>query len=250
MPIADTLIDGGLAQAVAGLGAYGLWNDTWYGDLSFYRSSIAAVSQPLPQTGTINGLAPYWRLAWQRQFGPSYLEVGTFGMVARFNGGRLGTGAPALADRYTDVAVDSQYERPVGADLLSVHAVVIHEQRNLASSFAAGSAAYSKGSLLTERVNGIWHFRGRYAAGVGYFTTHGSADPVLYAPGSFSGSASGAPDSRGWITQLTYLPWENTQFALQYTAYNQFNGGTSNYDSTGRSASGNNTTYLLAWLVW
>jgi hypothetical protein len=33
-------------------------------------------------------------------------------------------------------------------------------------------------------------------------------------------------------------------------AYQKFNGGTSNYDGSGRSASDNNTVYLLAWLMF
>ena len=39
------------------------------------------------------------------------------------------------------------------------------------------------------------------------------------------------------------------KFALQYTIYSKFNGGTSNYDGFGRSASDNNTLYLEAWIA-
>ena len=247
---ATTIIDGSLAQNVAGLGAYSLWNNEWYGDVTMYRSSTAGVSQPLPQIGAIDGAAPYWRLAWQHPFGGSYLEIGTFGIHAAFNGGVAGTGRLGMDDRYTDVAIDSQYERPVGANLLSVHAVVIHERQDLASSYAAGLVQSTSGSLTTARLNGTWHFDKRYATSLGYFATHGTSDAVLYAPVSLTGSASYSPDTRGWIAQASYLPWENTQFALQYTAYTEFNGGSGNYDGAGRSAADNNTLYLLAWLVW
>ncbi len=63
-----------------------------------------------------------------------------------------------------------------------------------------------------------------------------------------SASANGNPDTRGWIVEANYLPWLNTKITLQYTAYTQFNGGSSNYDGFGRNASANGTTYLLAWL--
>ena len=49
---------------------------------------------------------------------------------------------------------------------------------------------------------------------------------------------------------MAYFPWQNTEFTLQYTAYNKFNGGGSNYDGDGRSASDNDTLYVNAWLMW
>jgi hypothetical protein len=61
-------------------------------------------------------------------------------------------------------------------------------------------------------------------------------------------SANGAPDTKGWIAELNYLPWLNTKLSLQYTRYTEFNGGTANYDGFGRNASDNNAVYALAWL--
>jgi hypothetical protein len=37
---------------------------------------------------------------------------------------------------------------------------------------------------------------------------------------------------------------------MQYTAYNKFNGGGSNYDGLGRNASDNNALYLLLWFAY
>ena len=82
---------------------------------------------------------------------------------------------------------------------------------------------------------------------MGYFSTTGTTDPLLYPADSVYGSANGSPDSKGWTGELDYVPWENVKIALQYTAYNEFNGGSTNYDGSGRNASDNNTTYLLAW---
>ena len=67
--------------------------------------------------------------------------------------------------------------------------------------------------------------------------------------GSVNGSADGSPDSRGYILQATYLPWQNTQFTLQYVGYNKFNGSNNNYNGGGRDASDNNTIYLAGWFV-
>jgi hypothetical protein len=45
-------------------------------------------------------------------------------------------------------------------------------------------------------------------------------------------------------------PWENTRIGLQYTGYSKFNGGSSNYDGSGRKASGNNTLFAFVWLAF
>ncbi|MHB1952027.1 MAG: hypothetical protein ACYCQK_11230, partial [Acidiferrobacteraceae bacterium] len=84
----SALIDS-VGANVAGLGAYTLLNNAWYADVTFYRTAIQGnLTEPVGAGGgalagtldSINGLAPYWRLAWQHQFNDSYLEIGTFGM--------------------------------------------------------------------------------------------------------------------------------------------------------------------------
>jgi hypothetical protein len=85
--------------------------------------------------------------------------------------------------------------------------------------------------------------------GLGYFSTGGTADPLLYPANAVFGSATGSPETRGWTAELDYLPWQNVKFGLQYTAYSRCNGGRSNYDGFGRNASDNDTVYLFAWLV-
>ena len=40
-------------------------------------------------------------------------------------------------------------------------------------------------------------------------------------------------------------PWVNLRVGVQYTGYLRFNGGTSNYDGFGRSASQNNSLFLF-----
>lgn len=249
-PAAGPILDGALAQNVAGLGGYAMLNQQWYGTLTLYRSSTGGGAQPQPKPGTIQGVAPYWRLAWQRQMGAHYLEVGTFGMLAKFAQGLAGTGTTGLDDKYADYGVDAQYEHPLGDDLLSVHANYVRERQTLDASAAAGVSANSANTLNRLRLDGVYHVGRHYTGSLGAFRVTGSADTGLYAPGAISGSANGKPDSNGWIGQLTYLPWQNTQFILQYTAYSKFNGGSNNYDGSGRNASDNNTVYLLGWFVW
>jgi len=45
-------------------------------------------------------------------------------------------------------------------------------------------------------------------------------------------------------------PWVNLRVGLQYTGYLRFNGGRSNYDGFGRSASQNNSLFLFSWMAF
>src|SRR5579872_6133328 len=66
---ASPLINGGLAQDVAGAGAFAMWDNHLYLDAAIYRSEHVGTSQPNPGSGAganIRGVAPYWRVAWQQ----------------------------------------------------------------------------------------------------------------------------------------------------------------------------------------
>jgi hypothetical protein len=91
---------------------------------------------------------------------------------------------------------------------------------------------------------------------VQYFVTEGDKDALRY-----SDSANGSPDSRGWVFEADYLPFNknggpkiwpasNIKLSLQYVMYNQFDGATNNYDGTGRDASDNNTLFLESWIAF
>lgn len=252
-PTAATLIDGGLAQDVAGAGGYAMWNDHLYVAGTLYRSEHLGGTQPNSGDGfdfNIRGVAPYWRLAWQQNLSKhDYLEVGTYGIHAKSTPGAI-TG---LSDSYTDLALDFQWEHTIPQwknDLLTVRGTYIHENSFLQSTFGAGGAASARHQLDTSRINATYHFGNRYSGTVGWFDTTGTADPLLFAPGAVSGSLNGDPHSTGYILNASWWPVQNVDVALQYTGYTRFNGGDANYDGTGRSASGNNALYVLLWFVF
>jgi hypothetical protein len=130
-PLADPIIQGALGQDVAGVGVFSMWNNHLYTDVTVYRSEHAGSSPPVTGTGqayNISGVAPYWRAAWQQNWGSNYIEVGTFGIfMDSFPGAISGP-----EDRYVDPSFDFQYERPFGANLLDVHGAYTHEKSNLA----------------------------------------------------------------------------------------------------------------------
>ncbi len=248
-PAVRTIIDTTLGGDVVGLGAYGMWNDHLYGDVTLYRTQHIGVPQPATGTGfafNTDKVAPYWRFAYQMSEGKNYLEFGTYGIhMASFPGAISG-----LTDDYTDTAIDAQYERTIGKDLLSVYSTFIYEGQYLNAIFTAGSAAQARHHLETFRVNGTYHFGSRYAATLGTFVTDGTHDALLLAPAAITGSANGSPRTSGYITNFGYWPVQNVEIGAQYNGYVKFNGGGRNYDGFGRNASDNNYAYLFFWIAF
>ena len=71
-PTAGAVIDGALGQQVLGLGAYGLWHQLVYTEVTAYRSAQQGVSPALgPDASSVaHNVIPYWRLALQHQIRP------------------------------------------------------------------------------------------------------------------------------------------------------------------------------------
>ena len=249
-PAAATILDGQLGQRVAGLGAYGFWDNHLYGEFSVYRSAVQG-GNPLPDTAstnTIHGVAPYWRAFWHQQLGTKDLMVGTLGMSTTM----YPTGVTGARNTFTDVGFDAQFDVPIGEGKggFTAHALYLHEKQKLDADFASDAAANPSNTLNTFRINASWYTPARLGFTAGYFATSGTTDPLRYPTGAVGGSATGSPNSNGLVFELSALPWLNTRFELQYVLYNKFNGGGTNYDGFGRNAKDNNTLYLLSWVVF
>ncbi len=245
-PAASPIVDGGLAQDVAGFGGFAMWDNHLYLDAAVYRSEHVGGPQPNPGDGSTNnirGIAPYWRLAFQELTGKTQYEVGTYGMHVR----RTAFSGAGPEDEYTDVAFDTQIDRTLfRTDVLSFRGTFIHENSDLLAS------GFGSNHLNTLMANAEYHIGNKYTGTLGYFNTGGTVNPALYAPGSVSGSANGDPRGAGYILNFSYWPWQNLQLAAQYTGYTRFNGGTTNYDvpAPGRNANSNNTVYLDAKIIF
>ncbi len=248
-PAASAIIQGGLAQDVAGAGGYTMWDNHLYLAGAIYRSDHIGTSQP--NTGTsssinIQNVAPYWRVAWQQATPKDVLEIGAYGIHLNSTPGAI-TGTE---DTYTDFGPDIEYDRTMGRDVISFRGTYLRENTMLNATYAAEGADLINHHLNTGNANVEYHYGNRLSAGMGWFLTSGTADGTLYAPGSVTGSANGSPRSTGYIGNFSWWPMQNIDLAVQYTGYARFNGGNTNYDGSGRNASDNNTTYLLARFVF
>ncbi len=249
---AAALINGTLAQDVAGAGGYTMWNEHFYLAGTLYRSEHIGGAQPNSGEGfgfNIRGVAPYWRVAWQTSTKNNYLEVGSYGMHMKSTPSNI-TG---LMDSYTDWAADFQYDRTLPQfknDVLSIRGTYIRENSSLLATFAAVGAAQTAHHLNTAQANVEYHFGTKLSATAGVFDVTGTRDPLLFPQAAVSGSANGAPQSSGYNLNLSWWPEQNVDLAVQYTGYLRFNGARVNYDGSGRDAAGNNTVFLLARFVF
>jgi hypothetical protein len=254
-PNAAAFINGPLAQDVAGLGGFFMWDNHLYMDLSLYRSEHVGGPQPNPGLGAntnIRGVAPYWRLAYQELTGKTQYEIGTYGMHMRSTPNEIvdpTTLGTIPTDSYTDYAFDTQIDRTLfRTDILSFRATYIRENNDLLSSlFQGGLVSQGSHHLNTVMANAEYHIGNKYTGTVGWFNTTGTSDTTLY-PGSVAvtGNFNGDPRGAGYIFNVSYWPWQNLQLAAQYIDYTRFNGAATNYDGLGRNANSNNTVYLDA----
>lgn len=245
-PEGNTLIEGAFMANVVGTGAYALINDMLYLEAAAYGSIRPRAQNffgvdPLMSPGLINGVAPYWRVALEPNWGRHSLMVGTFGMYARVNpwaSMEAGMGNPFAilqqTDDYTDIGVDSQYQYQGSSYWLTLRGAYIKETQRRNASFTNGNAANPTNSLNSLRLLGsvAYGHDNRVALTGEYFNIWGSPDPILYA--DFASGVS--PNSNGWKADIAYIPfntkfapgwpWGNVRVGLQYTWYNKFQGTT------------------------
>jgi hypothetical protein len=187
-------------------------------------------------------------------WGHSTWEFGTFGMSMSVDPQRITT---AGSDRAVDIGVDTEYQYLADRNSLSLMGSYIFEDSTLNASRTLGFSSNTRDNLHTLNVKGTYTFDQTYSTNLGYFQTGGSRDHALYGGG---GAADGSPNSAGLTGEIDYYPFNRggprfwrelgLKFGLQYVYYTQFDGGYSNYDGLGHSASANNTLFLYTWTAF
>ena len=277
-PAAAPLLAGGLAQNVAGLDAYLYWNKTVYAELGSYRTANGIWSFLSQGFSTrrgnqqfLKGENPYWRLALTREWGAHNAMVGAFGMNAKVYPDALDPTGPT--SNFRDVGLDAQYQYILDPHAVTVTASYISERVKYADS-VAGQAhpldpdgtlglplTNSSDTLHMFRAKAAYVYHALYGGSLSFFSVTGSTNSALQTsafdpenPGtlldgsqSVTGNLSGNPATRGWTTELFWLPVQYARVGLQYTMLDKFNGGKNNYDGFGRNARDNNTLFVYVW---
>ena len=127
-PTASTFIEQVYAQQVVGLSTYGFLDDLFYLEFGGYRplSTNTQLALGVDTTGQspISGIAPYWRVAVEPNFGDHSWEVGTFGLASNVVPLRI---SGAGTDSFTDIGIDTQYQYLGDPHSVTVRAAWIHE---------------------------------------------------------------------------------------------------------------------------
>jgi hypothetical protein len=256
-PAAAPLLDGGYEMALLGTTAYARFENGFYTEAGFYftpgqhfLSALGADEGP----GQIDGVAPYVRLAWQKDLAAGgNIQVGAFGFFPSFYPDN--DRSTGKTDSYSDYGIDASYQF-LGdeSNVFTINARYTHEEQNLSATHLLGGALRNNDTLDDFRIDGSYYWHDWIGFTAQLFDTSGSRDPLLYAD-----NRTFSPDSTGVRFQIDATPWGNDvspfgprfnmRIGLQYTIYSKFDGASRNYDGTGRDATNNNTLRIFTWFA-
>ncbi len=258
-PAYATFIDGGLSQQVAGLGGYFWYDRHLYGELSFYGNAnnffrVLSEGQQW-HTNSVTRIDgrnnPYWRLAWNEDWGSHSLMVGTYGMQVDVFPDPSNPHGPT--DRFTDTAFDAQYQYLSDPHIFTVQTTYIHEKQNYKASFdpacdpGAGPCLNAHDHLNTFKAKASYLYNRKYGVSLAYFNTTGSYDAVAFDNQGINPVTK--PDNSGYIAELDYNPWTFARVALQYTRYTKWDGSRET-DNLGLKPGDRNTLFLNTWFAF
>ena len=262
-PPVQTALEGTYGGGTArGINAYFYLDKSWYAELGLYQKNSNATkfltytsSSDAPNhNGSVPllGTNPYVRLAYTREFGPSNLMLGAFGMRSKIGDGS----GSSDATTYTDRGLDAQYQYISDPSVVSAQLRYISEYIKDPTGLVYSNPTAHLNSFYAKA---MYVYRAKYGAGLAYWSESGSADASfvnasgganLYSCLDAPTCSSGSPNTKVWIPAVFWQPLQNVRLTLYQTYFTQFLGGGNNYDGYGRKASDNNSTYLYLWLDW
>jgi hypothetical protein len=253
-PAAGPVI-GAFGGQVGGATAYTLINDLVYLEAGAYTSFSKGAQNSMGNWGglKIQGGAPYWRVALQKDWNGHYFSLGHFGFSANVVPDLT---MPSAHDSYTDLGIDVNYQYLANPKhIYEFKGSYINEQQTLSATYAGGTGADKrKQNLNFLGLSASYTYDQTYSFSLGYNHNFGTTDMTLN-----SYSTTGRPNSEYFTAEIDYIPFgkdatllsslTNLRLALQYTGYTQFNGAVHD-DGTGRArtAGNNNTLFLNGWV--
>jgi hypothetical protein len=161
--------------------------------------------------------------------------------------------ASGPTDRFTDTAVDAQYQYLSDPHIVTFQTTYIHEKQDNRASFdpacdpTLGACLNATNHLNTFKAKASYLYNRKYGASIAYFDTTGSNDAIAFDNGGVNPVTK--PDTRSYVIQLDYNPWTFARLSLQYTGYTKFDGS-SDVDNLGLKPSDRNTLFLNAWFAY
>ena len=217
----------GMPGLISGLNAYAFLDKTFYGEIGFYRTANKSLSfmnsghDPAP----MNGTNPYWRLAYNKEWGPQNLMIGLSGMNGHPYYSTNGFGWIDSASYYYLVksnGVDFQYQY-----LLDPHSVTVQSVYQRQQTFPSVQSVDSPSATNIFRLKGSYVYMAKYGGSLSHFNQTGD----FYTT-----------ENSGNTYELFYIPVQNIRIGVQYTNYTKLANVDNPHDA--------NTVRVYGWFAY
>jgi len=215
----------GFPGFVTGLNAYAFLNKKYYGELGFYRTANKFLSfmNSGHDASPIKGSNPYWRVAYNKEWGPENLMVGLSGMTSHPYDSVAGVALSDAASYYKSKSngLDMQYQYLLDPHAITVQGVYQH-QITWPSIQDGGNAL---GTNLS-RLKASYTYMAKYGGSLSHFNQSGNF----------------ATATKGNTSEIFFIPVQNIRLGLQYTQYSRVANIDNPHDA--------NTLRLYGWFAY
>jgi hypothetical protein len=285
-PTSSRFIDGnapypgfGSGGNLGGVSVYVFLNQRFYAELGGYRTatglfSIMSAGVASADTTRLEGVNPYWRFAFNHEWGANSLMLGVSGMNSRVFDDPLDTSDSATTHRYNEGGLDAQYQFLLDPHTVTAQLAFMHSRHRYPDFLANQEASFvgPNGAALADtntedtnrtlRAKVSYVYRAKYGGSASYFNLTGTTntfnqsagyDPetlMLTSDDPVGANLSGNPATQGWTFEAFWTPLQNVRVGAQYTIYDKYNGAAQNYNGFGRNARDNNSLFVYAWVAY
>ena len=285
-PTSSRFIDGsapypgfGSGGNLGGVSVYAFLNQRFYAELGGYRTatgvfSIMSAGLADADTTRLDGVNPYWRLAFNHEWGANSLMFGLSGMNSRVFDDPLDTSDSATTHRYNEVGLDAQYQFLLDPHTVTAQLAFMHTRHRYPDFLGNQEAAFvgASGETLantnaedtnrTLRAKLTYVYQAKYGGSASYFNLTGSTntfnqsagyDPetlTLTSADPVGANLTGNPATQGWTLEAFWTPLQNVRLGAQYIMYEKYNGAAQNYNGFGRNARDDNSLFIYAWFAY
>ena len=264
---------------LGGVSVYAFLNRRFYAELGGYRTakgvfSIMSAGLADADITRLDGINPYWRLAFNHEWRANSLMLGVSGMSSRVFDDPLDTSDPATTHRYTEVGLDAQYQFLLDPHAVTAQLAFMRSHHRYPDFLTNQPAPFvgpngetladtnSEDTNRTLRAKLTYVYQAKYGGSVAYFNLTGTTntfnqsagyDPAtltLISDDPVGANLTGNPATHGWTLEAFWTPLQYLRVGAQYAMYNKYNGASHNYNGFGRNAGDNNSLFVYAWFAY
>jgi hypothetical protein len=162
--------------------------------------------------------------------------VGTSGMTAKVYDSGSDASDPGNLGQFRNNGIDAQYQYILDPHTVTAQLAYMQQQKTYSDNAGGEPGLTDTNNVARAKVSYI--YQAKYGGSLAYFNQTGTTN------------VQGDPATSGMTYEAFWIPVQNIRLGAQYTAYNKYQGTSSNYDGAGRNASDNNTLFLYAWFAY